>query len=366
MVKIGFCQPGMGWTYDQMRDFWVEGDKLGFDSGTMMDNLIYTGPPDGAVRPTFETWTFLPAIAALTSNIRIGPQVTPCLRRAPALFAKATTQTDHISNGRVFVGMGVGDMPKYHLPWGMPFPEKLSERAKILREEIEVMKLMWTEEKASYEGNFYTLNDAEMIPKPIQKPHPPIYIGLSFGTKIMPRLAAELTDGVAIYNGSHQATKDLLAVVEGHCEAVGRDYSAFYKSVTVDVILLDDANDRAYLEWPGGIPASLPLYPPPRELLPEYNSVSLKEQLEFLRSIFAAGGAPDEVAKVLPAGVEAPRDGYNIGSMANRYVIGTPGQVVEELKQIAALGVDELCIQGLDSIDALRRFAQEVMPKVRG
>jgi len=74
-TKIGFCQPGMGWSWPQLRDFWVEGEKLGFDSGTMMDNLIYTGPPNDAVRPTFETWSVLPALAEVTSRIRIGPQV---------------------------------------------------------------------------------------------------------------------------------------------------------------------------------------------------------------------------------------------------------------------------------------------------
>ncbi|RLA40045.1 MAG: hypothetical protein DRR06_18085, partial [Gammaproteobacteria bacterium] len=139
MTSIGFCQNGMGWSWEQIRDFWVEAEKLGFENGTMMDNNIYTGPPDDTVIPTHETWTSLAAIAEATSKIRIGPQVTPCARRAPSLFAKMVTQVDHISNGRVYVGMGVGDLPKYNLPWGMPFPKKISERSDILREEIEIM-----------------------------------------------------------------------------------------------------------------------------------------------------------------------------------------------------------------------------------
>ena len=366
-TKIGFCQPGMGWSWEQLRDFWIEAEKLGFDSGTMMDNLIYTGPPNDKVRPTFETWTVLPALAALTSKIRIGPQVTPCLRRAPALFAKMTTQADHISNGRIYLGMGVGDMPKYHLPWGMPFPEKISERAKILREEIEVMKLMWTEDKANYQGEHYHLDDAEMIPKPIQKGGPPIYMGLSFGTKIMPRLAAELCDGVLLYNGSDQALRDLLDVVRECCEKEGKDYDSYYKGLTVNVWLQDDENDTSYLKL-AEQNYCFPSFPdgaPPREMIADWNTVTLKEQLAFMKSIFSSGELLDETNHSLPEGVVPPREGYGMTSMPNRFVIGTSEQVVEELKQIAEMGVDEIYIQGLDSMEALQKFGTEVLPNLR-
>ena len=367
-TRIGFCQPGMGWSWEQLRDFWVEGERLGFDSGTMMDNLIYTGPPNDEVRETFETWSVIPALAEVTSKIRIGPQVTPCLRRAPALFAKMTTQVDHISNGRVYVGMGVGDMPKYHLPWGMPFPEKISERARILREEIEVMKLMWTEDKANYKGQYYHLDDAEMIPKPIQKGGPPIYIGINLGAKVMPRLAAELCDGVLLYNGSDQAVRDLLGFVKLACENAGKDFDGFYKGMTVNVQLLESEDDRRYLdlEKDGYIFPSLPDGAPPPELIPEWNTVTLAEQLEFVRSIFGSGKMIDECDLSLPEGVVPPRQGYTMSSIANRYVIGTPEQMVEELTQIAEIGLDEIHIQGLDTMEHLQIFGNDVLPKLRG
>ena len=367
-TKIGFCQPGMGWSWPQLRDFWVEGEKLGFDSGTMMDNLIYTGPPNDAVRPTFETWSVLPALAEVTSRIRIGPQVTPCLRRAPALFAKMTTQVDHISDGRVYLGLGVGDMPKYHLPWGMPFPAKISERAKILREEIAVMKLMWNEDKANFQGNYYHLDDAEMIPKPIQKGGPPLYLGLAFGAKLMPRLAVELCDGVLLYNGSDRAVEDLLEIIKGFCEEAGRDFSSFYKGLTVNVHLLDNEDDRGYLdlEAEGYIFPSLPDGAPPRELIPEWNTVTLAEQHAFMKVLFASGELLDECNMGLPEGVVPPREGYNMTSMPNRFVIGTSEQVVEELTQIAEMGLDEIYIQGLDSLEELQKFGTEVLPKLRG
>jgi alkanesulfonate monooxygenase SsuD/methylene tetrahydromethanopterin reductase-like flavin-dependent oxidoreductase (luciferase family) len=371
MVKIGFYQVGLGWSYKQLRDYWVEADKLGFDSGHIMDNTIYARP-DGSISSVHEAWTFLAAIAEATSNIRIGPQVTPTQRRAPALFAKITAEVDHISNGRVFVGMGVGDMSKYHLPWGMPFPEKLSERAKIMREEIEVMKLMWTEEKANYEGNYYTLRNAQMLPKPVQQPNPPIYIGIGQGTKITPRVAADLADGVLLCNGSDQAVRELLAAIEEHCKDVGRDFGSFHKERMVSVVMLEDENDRSYLEWHDEMKrgdarfrSRDAWYPPPRELNPGYQTVSLKEQSAFIRDIAAAGGTPDEVSPEGFEGVEPPREGYSVHYITHRFVIGTPDQVARELKEIVDMGLDELVILGLETIEDLQRFASEVMPYVR-
>ena len=361
-TKIGFCEPGMGHSWTELRDFWVEAERLGFESGTMMDNLIYTGLPNNEVRPTFETWSVLPALAEVTSKIQIGPEVTPCLRRAPALFAKMTTQVDHISNGRVFVGMGVGDMPKYHLPWGMPFPASISERAKILREEIEVMKLMWTEDKANYQGEYYHLDNAEMLPKPIQQGGPPIYIGINMGTKVTPRIATELCDGVLIYNGSQQASKDLLGFVRQRCEDSGRDYDSFYKGLTVSVQLLEREDDRAYVD---AINWDLPDGAPPREYLADWNTVSLKEQQDFARAIFGAERMVDETDLSLPEGVVAPRQGYNMSSIANRFIIGTPDQVVEDLKEVAELGLDEIHIQGLGNLRNLQIFGSEVLPELR-
>ncbi len=123
MPEIGFYQPGMGWSYEQLRDFWVEAENLGFDYGWMMDNVTYRNLYKlGEKVPVFETWTVLPALAEATSKIKMGPMVTPVNRRHPALFAKITSCFDQISNGRLELGMGAGDTAEYHLPWGMTLP----------------------------------------------------------------------------------------------------------------------------------------------------------------------------------------------------------------------------------------------------
>jgi hypothetical protein len=212
MPEIGFYQPGMGWSYEQLRDFWVEGENLGFDYGWMMDNVTYRHLYKlGQKVPVFETWTVLPALAEATSKIRMGPMVSPVNRRHPALFAKITSCFDQISNGRLELGMGAGDTAEYHLPWGMPFP-KASVRVETLREEIQVLKLMWAEKNANFNGKYYTLIDATMDPKPIQKPHPPIWMGILRG-KMMTKLAAEEADGVNVYNASHRAAVRILGEI---------------------------------------------------------------------------------------------------------------------------------------------------------
>ena len=131
----------------------VAAEETGFDSYWTMDNVVLIHPDTEEQLPVFETWTLLPALAAVTKKIRMGPLVTPCNRRHPALFAKMTTTFDRISNGRLDLGLGPGDDPIYFVPWGMSYP-KTSVRIKILREEIEVLKRMWTEERASFEGEF--------------------------------------------------------------------------------------------------------------------------------------------------------------------------------------------------------------------
>jgi len=351
MLEIGFYQPGMGWSYEQLRDFWVEGENLGFDYGWMMDNVTYRNLYKlGEKVPVFETWTVLPALAEATSKIRMGPMVSPVNRRYPALFAKITSCFDQISNGRLELGVGAGDTSEYHLPWGMSFP-KASVRVETLREEIQVLKLMWTEKKANFKGKYYTLNDATMDPKPIQKPHPPIWMGILRG-KMMTRLAAEEADGVNVYNASHRAAIEILKNFEGVCQEVGRDYNSVRKSIVFDVVFLENEDDLSYLEVPEGIPPSLPRITGTIEELAKYQNFSLDEQAAMVKQ-----------ANNPTIGSIEYENLYS--RLADRFVIGTPDRVVAEVRRIAEIGFDLLIVQGLDTIEDLRKFATEVMPKVR-
>lgn len=349
-TEIGVYQPGMGWSYEQLREFYVEADKLGFDSAWMMDNVVYGHiSKEGEMVPVFETWTVLPALAEATSRIKLGPMLTPVNRRHPALFAKITSTFDRISNGRLQLGIGTGDSPKYHKPWGMPFNEA-SVRIETLREEIQVLKLMWTEEVANFKGKYYTLTDATMDPKPIQKPHPPICVGLA-RSKATYKVAAELADGINVYNGSDRAAREVLDNFKVECEAIDKDYDRFSKSRCLNVVLLESEDDLSYLEPSEEIAPSLPLITGTADELAKYHKLSLDEQTIKLK--------------------EATNLGYKAmkterSRVHERFVIGMPNEVAAELNRISGIGFDIIIIQGLDSIEDLRKFGKEVMPKVRG
>ena len=357
MPRIGVSQNGVGWGYTQMRDFWVEADRLGFHSGWMMDNTVWPSDvsEEGSafqasgeaveMMPVFETWTVLPALAEATKQIRMGPLVTPCNRRHPALFAKITSVFDRISNGRLNLGLGPGDDPIYYEPWGIRYPE-VRERIAILREEIEVLKRLWTEKEANFDGAYYTLRNATNDPKPVQKPHPPIWLGIIFGKQLMPRLAAEHADGVNLYNASDRAVKEILGIFEERCQEVGRDFDAVLKSRSVNVVFSESPDVLPPLETLGGTTVGLAgerfreLLGMPEELA-NFHDLTISEQRSRLSS--------------------AKQDYLRI---TERFVFGTPDQIAEELTRMAEDGIDEFIIRGLDSIELLRRFAADVMPSL--
>jgi len=219
-MEVGVYIPGHSWSYPEFRHAFVEAERLGFDAGWTMDNNV------GAAEtlrdlPVFDTWTVLPAIAEATSKIRLGPLVTPVGRRPFALFAKTTSIFDRISDGRLDLGIGAGDHADYFEPWGQPYPEG-KVRVEQLREQIEVLKLMWSEDRADYEGKYVTLRGAINEPKPLQKPHPPIWIGLTRSRTRMPRLAARYADGINIYLPEPK-DREMLEIFERSCEEIGRD-----------------------------------------------------------------------------------------------------------------------------------------------
>lgn len=330
MTKFGVYQAGIGWDFEQIRDYVVAAEELGFDAYWTMDNVVLIHPETEEQVPVFETWTLLPALAAVTKKIRMGPLVTPCNRRHPALFAKMTTTFDRISNGRLDLGLGPGDDPIYFVPWGMSYP-KTAVRIRILREEIAVLKRMWTEARASFEGEFYRLDEAVNHPKPIQKPHPPIWIGLVLGRKVMPRLAAEVADGVNVYNGSDVAAKELLEAARLNCEEFGRNFDRIPKSRNVNVVFSDRASNIEGSTYFGS--------PKDVEVV---RRMTLDEQVEMMK-----------VKKYA-----------NYVMLTERYVTGSSEEIAEDLNGIVALGFDQIIAGGLDNVEDLRRFAEEVIPHV--
>ena len=170
-------------------DVWRTADEAGFDHIWGFDHLIALGSDPAA--PIFDGWTALGAMALITKRARIGLNVTGNLYRHPGLLAKVAVTVDHLSNGRLEFGIGTGwNEPEFN-QFALPFPSA-GDRVTMLDESLKAMKLLWSEPRSTYKGRFYELKDAIAEPKPVQRPHPPIWIG-SKGERML-RLTARHAD----------------------------------------------------------------------------------------------------------------------------------------------------------------------------
>jgi alkanesulfonate monooxygenase SsuD/methylene tetrahydromethanopterin reductase-like flavin-dependent oxidoreductase (luciferase family) len=161
-------------TIDQYRAVWRIADEAGFDHCWCMDHFATLGSRDDG--PIFEAWTLLAAMAATTSRTRIGCAVTGNTYRHPAELAKAAVTVDHLSGGRLEFGIGAGWAENEHIMLGLQFGTA-GDRADRLEEACQVIRSLWTQARTSFAGQHYQLSGAVAEPKPVQQPHPPIWIG---------------------------------------------------------------------------------------------------------------------------------------------------------------------------------------------
>ena len=149
-------------------------EQLGFDSIWVYDH--FHNVPRPAHEAVFECWTVMAAMSQITTKIRLGQMVGCALYRPPALLAKITSTLDVISGGRLDWGIGAGWYENEFRSYGYQFPVP-KDRIGMLRETVEIVKMMWSQEEATYEGKYYQTSRANCDPKPLQNPHPPIWIG---------------------------------------------------------------------------------------------------------------------------------------------------------------------------------------------
>jgi len=173
------------------------------------------------VEATFEAWTMMATLAAITRRARIGQFVTCVQYREPAHLAKIAACVDVISGGRLDVGLGAGWYEEEFRAFGYDF-RTVGQRLRRLGEACEILRRMWTEEKASFEGRHYRIQEAVCEPKPLQRPRPPIWIG-GRGKKVLLRLVAKYAD-VWNYNGDIAEFDETVEILKGHCRDVGRDF----------------------------------------------------------------------------------------------------------------------------------------------
>jgi len=186
--------------------------------------------------PWSEAWTTIAALAAAVPRLRIGPLVTGNTYRHPAVLAKMASTVDHLSGGRLVLGLGAGWQENEHRAYGIEF-STVRGRLERLDEACQVIKALFTEPRANFKGKHYQLTDAPLEPKPLQNPLP-LLIG-GGGEKVTLRIAAKYADEWN-YWGDPATIRHKMAVLDRHCEELGRDPRSIRRSAQSLLYLSDD------------------------------------------------------------------------------------------------------------------------------
>src|SRR5712692_3533644 len=191
-MKLGvIISPAAGWSYAEICDLAQGAEESGFDSFWVSDHF-FGGPGGTPDRNCLEAWTLLAALARDTTKIRLGVLVAAIQYRNPALQAKIAAGVDHMSGGRLEFGVGAGWKEAEYRAYAYDFAPP-GERVEQLKDGLEITRRLWSEERATYHGKHYRVDDAVCAPKPTQRPRPPIWVG-GEGPRVM-RLAARYADG---------------------------------------------------------------------------------------------------------------------------------------------------------------------------
>jgi alkanesulfonate monooxygenase SsuD/methylene tetrahydromethanopterin reductase-like flavin-dependent oxidoreductase (luciferase family) len=222
-LRFGICtDQNMAW--DLTVERWRLFEDLGFDSLWDCDHYVQPSRPTG---PYFEGWSLLAGLAAVTRKARIGVLVSCNTFRHPALVAKMAMTIDHISNGRVDVGLGAGWYVPEHTMYGLDFPSP-PELVGRFREAVEIVDGLLRNETTSYAGRYYQLADARFLPRPIQQPRPPLTLG-AHGPRMM-RVVAQYADAWNSF-GTVDEMRERNRILDEQCAAVGRDPSEIWRGL---------------------------------------------------------------------------------------------------------------------------------------
>jgi F420-dependent oxidoreductase-like protein len=237
-----FVEPQQGASYDQQLAVAQAAESLGFSAFFRSDHYVAMSG-DGLPGPS-DSWVTLAGIARETSTIRLGTLVTSATFRHPGPLAISVAQVDAMSAGRVDFGIGAGWFEKEHLAYGIPFPS-LGERFDRLEEQLAIITGMWaTPEGAlfNYSGTHYTITDSPALPKPVQRPHPPIIVG-GGGPKRTPAVAARFAAEFNLAFPTLEFTREQLGRVRSAVAVAGRDPDELVYSAAFVVCVGSDESE---------------------------------------------------------------------------------------------------------------------------
>ncbi|MBS2963300.1 LLM class F420-dependent oxidoreductase [Actinocrinis puniceicyclus] len=302
-----FTEPQQGATYDTQLTIAKAAEDLGFDGFFRSDHYLKMGEVSGLPGPT-DAWITLAGLARETSRIRLGTLVSPATFRLPGPLAIQVAQVDRMSGGRVELGLGTGWFGEEHAAYGIPFPDK---RFELLEEQLAIVTGLWDTPQGqtfSFAGEHYRLVDSPALPKPAQRPHPPVIVGGSGPTRT-PRLAARYADEFNANFCDLQETAASFARVRAATAQSGRDPDSLILSAASTTVVGKDDAEVARRAEAAGVP------------------------VEWLRE-----------------------KGY----------YGTPGEVVDTLGRLKELGATRIYLQirDLADLDHLELIAAEVAPQL--
>jgi F420-dependent oxidoreductase-like protein len=226
-VRVGLKLAPQFTTVDELRAVWRIADEAGFDHCWNFDH--FASIRADTTGDILEAWTLLGAMAEATERVRIGCMVTGNTYRHPGVLAKMAVTVDHLSGGRLEFGLGAAWAEVEHTMLGLEFGS-VGQRIARLEEACRVVKLLWAEERASFAGSHYRLEDAIANPKSVQHPHPPIWIGGTGERKTL-RVVAEHADVWNCFEVEPDEAARLSGVLDRHCADVGRDPGEIRRSL---------------------------------------------------------------------------------------------------------------------------------------
>ena len=222
-------------SFETMKALAVHVENTGWDGIWLADHFMPNN--DDTSAPIPEAWTTLAALSSLIPRLRMGTLVTGNTYRHPAVLAKMAATVDHISNGRVVLGLGSGWQENEHAKYGIPF-FTVNNRLERLEEACQVIKALFSEESANFSGKFYQLAEAPLVPKPVQA-NLPLLIG-GGGEKVTLKITAKYADEWNVW-GTVDTLIHKMKILDQHCEDLGRDPEKIQRSAVALMFLTDDA-----------------------------------------------------------------------------------------------------------------------------